>query len=135
MAFLADSANMEGQGGTSIILDYSLPEVSIITPTPQISDAVSSAISVKGLVTDSYSDIAKLEYVIPEKAHKDDYTVDSTNWAVVNTTSSSWEIEYSSGSTESTQSLCYYGANYDKYEVLQKFLLVLEFIRFHSGSV
>lgn len=116
MAFLADSANMEGQGGTSIILDYSLPEVSIITPTPQISDAVSSAISVKGLVTDSYSDIAKLEYVIPEKAHKDDYTVDSTNWAVVNTTSSSWEIEYSSGSTESTQSLCYYGANYDKYE-------------------
>ena len=116
MAFLADSANMEGQGGTSIILDYSLPEVSIITPTPQISDAVSSAISVKGLVTDSYSDIAKLEYVIPEKAHKDDYTVDSTNWAVVNTTSSSWEIEYSSGSTESTQSLCYYGANYNKYE-------------------
>lgn len=116
MAFLADSANMEGQGGTSIILDYSLPEVSIITPTPQISDAVSSAISVKGLVTDSYSDIAKLEYVIPEKAHKDDYTVDSTNWAVVNTTSSSWEIEYSSGSTESTQSLCYYGANYTKYE-------------------
>ena len=116
MAFLADSANMEGQGGTSIILDYSLPEVSIITPTPQISDAVSSAISVKGLVTDSYSDIAKLEYVIPEKTHKDDYTVDSTNWAVVNTTSSSWEIEYSSGSTESTQSLCYYGANYDKYE-------------------
>ena len=113
MATLPDISGQEGQGGTNIILDYTAPTVQIISPTAQISDAVSAAVTVKGIVTDNYSAIERLEYVIPRK--DDDYNTTSANWAQVYNSGASWEIEFSSGSVESTESLCYYGKNYANY--------------------
>ena len=113
MATLPDISGQEGQGGTNIILDYTAPTVQIISPTAQISDAVSAAVTVKGIVTDNYSAIERLEYVIPRKDA--DYNTTSANWAQVYNSGASWEIEFSSGSVESTESLCYYGKNYANY--------------------
>ena len=113
MATLPDISGQEGQGGTNIILDYTAPTVQIISPTAQISDAVSAAVTVKGIVTDNYSAIERLEYVIPRK--DDVYNTTSANWAQVYNSGASWEIEFSSGSVESTESLCYYGKNYANY--------------------
>lgn len=113
MATLPDTSGQEGQGGTNIILDYTAPTVQIISPTAQISDAVSAAVTVKGIVTDNYSAIERLEYVIPRKDA--DYNTTSANWAQVYNSGASWEIEFSSGSVEATESLCYYGKNYANY--------------------
>lgn len=114
MATLSDDSGQEGQGATNIILDYTAPEVSIITPTATISDAVMAATTVKGTVADTYSSISKLEYVIPLTSES--YTATSSNWTSVYTSGSSWEISFTSGSAESIDSLCYYGANYSDYE-------------------
>ena len=72
-----------------------------LDPVP--TDAVSSAISVKGLVTDSYSDIAKLEYVIPNEGVLDS----SQEWQAMGT-SASWDITFASGAPDSSDSLIYY---------------------------
>ncbi|MCR5496099.1 MAG: hypothetical protein K6F15_10735 [Treponema sp.] len=114
MATLSDDSGQEGQGATNIILDYTAPEVSIITPTATISDAVMAATTVKGTVADTYSSISKLEYVIPLTSES--YTATSSNWTSVYTSGSSWEISFTSGSAESIDSLCYYGANYSNYK-------------------
>ncbi|MBQ1175556.1 MAG: hypothetical protein IIX56_04055, partial [Treponema sp.] len=92
MATLPDISGQEGQGGTNIILDYTAPTVQIISPTAQISDAVSAAVTVKGIVTDNYSAIERLEYVIPRK--DDVYNTTSANWAQVYNSGASWEIEF-----------------------------------------
>lgn len=113
MATLPDISGQEGQGGTNIILDYTAPTVQIISPTAQISDAVSAAVTVNGIVTDNYSAIERLEYVIPRKDA--DYDTTSANWAQVYNSEASWKIKFSSGSVESTESLCYYGKNYANY--------------------
>ena len=61
-----DSAGQENKNMTNVIIDKTAPTVKIITPTTVLSDAVSSAISIKGLVQDNYSSIQRLEYAIPE---------------------------------------------------------------------
>ena len=106
MATLADKSAQEGQGGTNIILDYTAPEVKIITPTATISDAVIAATTVKGTVTDDYSAIKKLEYAIPLSGVS--YTESSENWSSILASSAAWELAFTSGSTESPDSLLYY---------------------------
>ncbi len=113
-AALADLSEQEGQGGTNIILDYSAPQVGILSPTATISDAVNAEVTVKGIVTDSYSSIKKMEYVIPLKNAT--YSVSAGDWASVNVSSASWEIEFPSGSAETSDSLLYYAVNNTQYD-------------------
>ena len=113
-ATLADQSGQEGQGGTNIILDYSAPSVGILSPTATISDAVSAEVTIKGIVTDSYSSIKKMEYVIPLKNTA--YSESEGTWASVNVSSASWEIEFPSGSAETQDSLLYYAVNDTLYE-------------------
>ncbi len=113
-ATLSDQSGQEGQGGTNIILDYSAPSVGILSPTATISDAVSAEVTIKGIVTDSYSSIKKMEYVIPLKNTA--YSESEGTWASVNVSSASWEIEFPSGSAETQDSLLYYAVNDTQYE-------------------
>lgn len=113
-AALADLSEQEGQGGTNIILDYTAPKVGILSPTATISDAVSAEVTVKGIVTDSYSSIKKMEYVIPLKNAT--YSESAGDWASVNVSSASWEIEFPSGSAETSDSLLYYAVNNTQYD-------------------
>ena len=95
-----DSAGQENKNMTNVIIDKTAPTVKIITPTTVLSDAVSSAISIKGLVQDNYSSIQRLEYAIPE-------TNGDLAWKDVGT-AASWEIKFASGAPDSSDSLVYY---------------------------
>lgn len=107
-ATLDDQSGQEGQGGTNIILDYSAPQVGILSPTATISDAVSASVTVKGTVLDDYSSIAKLEYAIPLTGTT--YSVSEGSWASISASSAAWELAFTSGSEESPDSLLYYAS-------------------------
>ena len=107
-ATLEDQSGQEGQGGTNIILDYSAPQVGILSPTATISDAVSASVTVKGTVLDDYSSIAKLEYAIPLTGTT--YSVSAGSWASISASSAAWELAFTSGSEESPDSLLYYAS-------------------------
>lgn len=98
-----DSSSLFNKDILNITVDKTPPVVNIISPTTSMSDAVSSAISVKGIVQDSYSGIEKLEYTIPKKG----VTEDKQEWKEVGT-ASSWEIKFASGAADSSDSLVYY---------------------------
>ncbi len=108
MATLADQSAQEGQGGTNIILDYTAPQVSIVSPTATISDAVAAAITVKGTVLDDYSTIKKLEYAIPLAGGT--YDESHGEWTAILASSAAWELAFTSGSEESPDSLLYYSS-------------------------
>lgn len=95
-----DSSGLENKNMTNVIVDKTAPTVKVISPTTALSDAVSSAISIKGLVQDNYSSIQRLEYAIPEKSG-------SLAWKDVGT-AASWEIKFASGAPDSSDSLVYY---------------------------
>lgn len=118
VAALSDNSGNPGQGGLSIILDKDAPEVRIISPTTNVSDAVTSSITVKGVVTDSHSSIKKLEWAIPLKGEPD---VSKYAWTTI-AANASWEINFASGAAESTDSLLYYvsaktAGSTDKYAI------------------
>lgn len=108
MATLADQSAQEGQGGTNIILDYTAPSVSIVSPTVTISDAVAAAITVKGTVLDDYSTIKNLEYAIPLAGGT--YDESHGEWTAILASSAAWELAFTSGSEESPDSLLYYAS-------------------------
>ena len=110
-AVLADLSDQSGQGGTNIILDYTAPSVAILSPTATISDAVIAAVTVKGTVTDDYSSIAKLEYAIPLTTGT--YDEDNGNWSSILASSAAWELAFTSGSADSSDSLLYYASDYN----------------------
>lgn len=107
-ATLDDQSGQEGQGGTNIILDYSAPQVGILSPTATISDAVNAAVTVKGTVLDDYSSIEKLEYAIPLTGAT--YSESAGSWASILASSAAWELAFTSGSEESPDSLLYYAS-------------------------
>lgn len=107
-ATLDDQSGQEGQGGTNIILDYSAPQVGILSPTATISDAVNAAVTVKGTVLDDYSSIEKLEYAIPLTGAT--YSESEGSWASILASSAAWELAFTSGSEESPDSLLYYAS-------------------------
>ncbi|MGN0738306.1 hypothetical protein [Treponema porcinum] len=98
-----DSAGNTNKDILNITIDNAAPTVKIISPTTSLSDAVSSAVSVKGIVQDDKSSIAKLEYVIPKK----DVADDSQEWKAMGT-AASWDITFASGAPDSSDSLLYY---------------------------
>ena len=107
-----DSAGLSNKNMMNVMIDKTPPMVTIVSPTTSISDAVTSAVSIKGLVQDSASYVERLMYTIPKNGVADD----SQDWKDVGT-STSWEIKFASGAADSTDSLIYYvkaknGANY-----------------------
>lgn len=107
-----DSAGLSNKNMMNVMIDKTPPMVTIVSPTTSISDAVTSAVSIKGLVQDSTSYVERLMYTIPKNGVADD----SQDWKDVGT-STSWEIKFASGAADSTDSLIYYvkaknGANY-----------------------
>lgn len=98
-----DSAGNTNKDILNITIDKKAPTVKIISPTATLSDAVSSAVSVKGIVQDDKSSIAKLEYVIPKKSVSDD----AQEWKPMGT-AASWDITFASGAPDSSDSLLYY---------------------------
>ncbi|MDY3885898.1 MAG: Ig-like domain repeat protein, partial [Treponema sp.] len=87
----------------NITIDKDAPTVKIISPTTALSDAVSSSVSIKGIVQDDKSSIAKLEYVIPKNGVEDA----SQEWKAMGT-AASWDITFASGAPDSSDSLIYY---------------------------
>lgn len=107
-----DSAGLSNKNMMNVMIDKTPPMVTIVSPTTSVSDAVTSAVSIKGLVQDSASYVERLMYTIPKNGVADD----SQDWKDVGT-STSWEIKFASGAADSTDSLIYYvkaknGANY-----------------------
>lgn len=107
-----DSAGLSNKNMMNVMIDKTPPMVTIVSPTTSVSDAVTSAVSIKGLVQDSASYVERLMYTIPKNGVKDN----SQDWKDVGT-STSWEIKFASGAADSTDSLIYYvkaknGASY-----------------------
>lgn len=107
-----DSAGLSNKNMMNVMIDKTPPMVTIVSPTTSISDAVTSAVSIKGLVQDGASYVERLMYTIPKNGVEDAYQ----DWKDVGT-STSWEIKFASGAADSTDSLIYYvkaknGANY-----------------------
>lgn len=107
-----DSAGLSNKNMMNVMIDKTPPMVTIVSPTTSISDAVTSAVSIKGLVQDSASYVERLMYTIPKNGVEDN----SQDWKDVGT-STSWEIKFASGAADSTDSLIYYvkaknGASY-----------------------
>ena len=98
-----DSSGLENKNMTNVIVDKTAPAVKVISPTTALSDAVSSAISVKGIIQDNYSSIKKLQWAIPKKSTQND----EHEWKDVGT-AASWEIKFASGAPDSSDSLVYY---------------------------
>ena len=98
-----DAANLSNKDMMNITIDKDAPTVKIISPTTSLSDAVSSSVSIKGIVQDDKSSIAKLEYVIPKTGVQDS----SQEWKAMGT-SASWDITFASGAPDSSDSLIYY---------------------------
>lgn len=101
-----DSAGNTNKDILNITIDKEAPTVKIISPTTALSDAVSSSVSIKGIVQDAKSSIAKLEYVIPLTGET--YSVSDGTWSNMLVTGAAWELAFTSGSEESPDSLLYY---------------------------
>lgn len=116
-----DKAGLEGKGIEQITIDTEAPTIKIVSPTTAVSDAITGAVTIKGIAQDNASLISKVEYLIP--------TIDqvellkttgniSTGWKEVGN-SGSWEIQFASGAAESPDSILYYvhGDNQSIYAV------------------
>ena len=110
-AEVEDASEQKGVGNMNITMDQTAPQILITSPSPSIGDAVMSAITVKGLAQDDASSIKDLGWVIPLKDPNDNYD----NYSVENRglftsigNSTAWEIKFSSGSTDSPDSLLFY---------------------------
>ncbi len=102
---VSDASGFTGQGTIGINYDTQAPKVTIVTPTTKMEDAVTGAISIKGLSQDDYSSLLHLYYQIP--LYGVEYTTESTGWNEI-AASTSWEIRFASGANDSTDSLIYY---------------------------
>lgn len=110
-AEVSDASEQKGVGNMNITMDQIAPQILITSPSPSIGDAVMSAITIKGLAQDDASSIKDLGWVIPLKDPNDNYN----NYSVENRglftsigNSTAWEIKFSSGSTDSPDSLLFY---------------------------
>lgn len=103
---VCDNSGQKGQSNVNIIWDTSAPTVKIISPTTNVSDAVTTSITVKGLMQDTYSSLKSLYWLIPKNGFT--YTgAANEEWNETNA-STSWEIKFASGAADSSDSLLYY---------------------------
>ncbi|MDY6398158.1 MAG: hypothetical protein SPL22_10560 [Treponema sp.] len=112
---VSDKSGFTGQGTIGVTYDNNAPTIKIISPTATISDAVIAATTIKGTAFDDFSAIKKLEYVIPKKNVT--YSATEGEWVTIGSTTSTWDIEFDSGSSESVSSLLYYAVNKETYDV------------------
>lgn len=116
-----DKAGLEGKGIEQITIDTEASTIKIVSPTASISDAITGAVTIKGIAQDNASLISKVEYLIPTidqvKLLKTTGDI-STGWKEVGN-SGSWEIQFASGAAESPDSILYYvhGDNQSIYAV------------------
>lgn len=116
-----DKAGLEGKGIEQITIDTEAPMIKIVSPTTAVSDAITGAVTIKGIAQDNASLISKVEYLIPTidqvKLLKTTGDI-STGWKEVGN-SGSWEIQFASGAAESPDSILYYvhGDNQSIYAV------------------
>ena len=116
-----DKAGLEGKGIEQITIDTEAPTIKIVSPTTAVSDAITGAVTIKGIAQDNASSISKVEYLIP--------TIDqvtlfkatgniTVGWKEIGN-SGSWEIQFASGAAESPDSILYYvyGDNQSIYAV------------------
>lgn len=106
-----DKAGLEGKGIEQITIDTEAPTVKIVSPTTAVSDAITGAVTIKGIAQDNASSISRVQYLIPTVAQaKLEKTVENfkaANWKDVGN-SGSWEIQFASGAAESPDSILYY---------------------------
>lgn len=106
-----DKAGLEGKGIEQITIDTEAPTVKIVSPTTAVSDAITGAVTIKGIAQDNASLISKVQYLIPTVAQaKLEKTVENfkaANWKDIGN-SGSWEIQFASGAAESPDSILYY---------------------------
>ncbi|MBD5117208.1 MAG: hypothetical protein HDT48_06860 [Ruminococcaceae bacterium] len=107
-AEVSDASEQKGVGNMNITMDQTAPQILITSPSPSIGDAVMSAITVKGLAQDDASSIKDLGWVIPLKDPNDNYSVENRGSFTSIGNSTAWEIKFSSGSTDSPDSLLFY---------------------------
>lgn len=116
-----DKAGLEGKGIEQITIDTEAPTVKIVSPTTAVSDAITGAVTIKGIAQDNASLISKVEYLIPTIDQVELFKTTgniSTGWKEVGN-SGSWEIQFASGAPESPDSILYYvhGDNQSIYAV------------------
>lgn len=106
-----DKAGLEGKGIEQITIDTEAPTIKIVSPTASISDAITGAVTIKGIAQDNASSISRVQYLIPTVAQaKLEKTVENfkaANWKDIGN-SGSWEIQFASGAAESPDSILYY---------------------------
>lgn len=106
-----DKAGLEGKGIEQITIDTEAPTVKIVSPTTAVSDAITGAVTIKGIAQDNASSISRVQYLIPTVAQaKLKKTVENfkaANWKDIGN-SGSWEIQFASGAAESPDSILYY---------------------------
>lgn len=106
-----DKAGLEGKGIEQITIDTEAPTIKIVSPTTAVSDAITGAVTIKGIALDNASSISRVQYLIPTVAQaKFEKTVENfkdANWKDIGT-SGSWEIQFASGAEESPDSILYY---------------------------
>lgn len=106
-----DKAGLEGKGIEQITIDTEAPTVKIVSPTTAVSDAITGAVTIKGIAQDNASLISRVQYLIPTVAQaKLEKTVENfkaANWKDIGN-SGSWEIQFASGAAESPDSILYY---------------------------
>ena len=106
-----DKAGLEGKGIEQITIDAEAPTVKIVSPTTAVSDAITGAVTIKGIAQDNASSISRVQYLIPTVAQaKLEKTVENfkaANWKDIGN-SGSWEIQFASGAAESPDSILYY---------------------------
>lgn len=106
-----DKAGLEGKGIEQITIDTEAPTVKIVSPTTAVSDAITGAVTIKGIAQDNASLISRVQYLIPTVAQaRLEKTVENfkaANWKDIGN-SGSWEIQFASGAPESPDSILYY---------------------------
>lgn len=106
-----DSSGQKNKDMKNITIDKTAPTVKIVSPTTAVSDAITGAVTIKGIAQDNASSISRVQYLIPTVAQaKLEKTVENfkaANWKDIGN-SGSWEIQFASGAAESPDSILYY---------------------------
>lgn len=98
-----DAAGWTNRDSMNITVDKSAPTVKIVSPSTELSAAVTSAVTISGTVLDKSTSVSSLKWTIP----KVDLGDDNQDWKEISATAT-WEIIFASGAPDSSDSLIYY---------------------------
>lgn len=98
-----DAAGWTNRDSMNITVDKSAPTVKIVSPSTELSAAVTSAVTIRGTVLDKSTSVSSLKWTIPKVSLGDD----NQDWKEISATAT-WEIIFASGAPDSSDSLIYY---------------------------